>query len=44
MKCTKRLFTVLCIVLAVPLSLSIGRFNARDADDALEYVSARTDR
>ena len=34
MKCTKRSFTVLCVVLAVPLSLSIGRLNARDADDA----------
>ena len=34
MKCTKRSFTVLCIVLAAPLSLSIGRLNARDADDA----------
>ena len=34
MKCTKRSFTVLCVVLAVPLSLSIGKLNARDADDA----------
>ena len=34
MKSTKRSFTVLCIVLAAPLSLGIGRLNARDADDA----------
>jgi hypothetical protein len=40
MKCTKRSFTVICIVLAVPLSLSIGRLNARDADRAL--AAART--
>lgn len=31
MKCRKWSFTVLCIGLAVPLSLSIGRLNARDA-------------
>ena len=34
MKCTERSFAVLCIVLAVPLSLSVGKLNARDADDA----------
>lgn len=34
MKCTERSFAVLCIVLAVPVSLSIGKLNARDADDA----------
>ena len=34
MKCTERSLTVFCIVLAVPLSLSIGKLNARDADDA----------
>ena len=35
MKCTKRWFAIICIVLAVPLSVSIGRLNARDADRAL---------
>ena len=39
MKCTKRSFTVLCVVLAVPLSLSIGRLNARDADDAISTLA-----
>ena len=34
MKCTERSFAVLCIVLAAPLSLSTGKLNARDADDA----------
>lgn len=34
MKCTERSFTVLCIGVAVLLSLSIGELNARDADDA----------
>ena len=33
MKCTELSFAVLCIVVAVPLSLSIGKLNARDADD-----------
>jgi hypothetical protein len=32
MKCTKRSFAVICILLAVSLSLSIGRLNARDGD------------
>jgi hypothetical protein len=40
MKCTKRSFAVICVLLAVPLSLSIGRLNARDADLAL--VAAQT--
>jgi hypothetical protein len=39
MKCTKRSFTVLCIILAVPLSLSIGRLNARDADDGTSTLA-----
>jgi hypothetical protein len=34
MKCAKRSFTVICIVLAVPLSLRVGRLNARDTDGA----------
>ena len=39
MKCTKRSSTVLCFVLGVPLSLSIGRLNARDADDATSTLA-----
>lgn len=39
MKCTKRSFTVICIALAVPLSLSIGRLNARDADGATSTLA-----
>jgi hypothetical protein len=35
MKCTKQSFAVKCVLLAVPLSLSIGRLNSRDADLAL---------
>jgi hypothetical protein len=35
MKCTKQSFAVICVLLAVPPSLSIGRLNARDADLAL---------
>jgi hypothetical protein len=35
MKCNKRSFAVICVLLAVPLSLSTGRLNARDADLAL---------
>ena len=34
MKCAKS-FAVICVLLVVPLSLSIGRLNARDADLAL---------
>ena len=34
MKCAKRSFVIICIALAVPLSLSIGTVNARDADGA----------
>jgi hypothetical protein len=41
MKCAKRSFAVICILLAVPLSLSIGRLDARDADGATSTV-ART--
>jgi hypothetical protein len=32
MKCTKRSFAVICVLLAVHLSLSIGSLNARGAD------------
>ena len=39
MKCTKRSFAIICIVLAVPPSLSIGRLNARDADDATSTLA-----
>ena len=39
MKSTKRLFTLLCIALGVPFSLSIGRLNARDADDATSKLA-----
>jgi hypothetical protein len=31
-KCTKRSFAVICVLLAMHLPLSIGRLNARDAD------------
>ena len=40
MKCTKRLFAVICLLLAVPLSLSVGRLNARDADLASDTLAA----
>jgi len=43
MKCTKRSFTVISTVLAMPLSLSVGRLNARDADAATSTL-ARADR
>ena len=44
MKHTKRSFTVIsAAVLAVPLSLSVGRLNARDADGATSTL-ARADR
>jgi len=32
MKCTKWSFAVICVLLAVPLSLSTGRLNAHEAD------------
>jgi hypothetical protein len=36
MKCAKQSFAVICmLLLAVTLSLSVGRLNARDADLAL---------
>ena len=45
MKCTKRWFAIICIVLAVPLSVSIGRLNARDADGATSTLAhAQTDK
>ena len=34
MKCTKRSFALIGVLLGVPLSLSIGRLNARDVDRA----------
>jgi hypothetical protein len=39
MKCTKPSFAVICI-LAVPLSLSFGRLNARNADLAPGTLAA----
>jgi hypothetical protein len=40
MKCTKRSFALIGVLLAVPLSLSIGRLNARDADRASGALAA----
>lgn len=40
MKCAKPSFAVICILLAVPLSLSFGRLNARDADLASGTLAA----
>jgi hypothetical protein len=40
MKCTKRSFAAICMLFAVPLSLSIGRLNARDADLASGTLAA----
>jgi hypothetical protein len=40
MKCTKRPFAVICILLAVPLTLSCGRLNARNADLAAGTLAA----
>ena len=39
MKCTKQSFAVICVLLAVPLSLSIGRLNARDADRGSDILA-----
>ncbi len=40
MKCTKQQFAVICALVAVPLSLSIGRLNARDSDLATGTLAA----
>jgi hypothetical protein len=40
MKCTKRSFAVICVLLAVPFSLSVGRLNARDDDRASGTLAA----
>jgi hypothetical protein len=40
MKCTRQSFAVICALLAVPPSLSIGRLNARDADLAGDTLAA----
>jgi hypothetical protein len=40
MKCTKRSFAVICILIAVPLSLSFGRLNARNGDLAAGTLAA----
>jgi len=40
MKCTKRSFAVICLLLALPLCLSVGGLNARDADLAPNILAA----
>jgi hypothetical protein len=40
MKCAKPSFAVICILLAVPLSLSFGRLHARDSDLASGTLAA----
>jgi hypothetical protein len=40
MKYTKRSFAVICLLLAAPLSLSVRRLNARDADLASNTLAA----
>lgn len=40
MKCTKPSFAVVCALLAVPLSLSIGTLNARESDLATATLAA----
>jgi hypothetical protein len=40
MKCTKPSFAVICALLAVPLSLSAARLNARDSDLAMNALAA----
>jgi hypothetical protein len=43
MTCSKRSFAVICVLLAVPLSLGIGTLNARDADlTSSRLVAAHT--
>ena len=39
MKCIKRSFAVICVLLAVLLSLSIARLNARDADRGTDTLA-----
>ena len=39
MKCTKRSFAVICVFLAVHLSLSIGSLNARGADHGSDTLA-----
>jgi hypothetical protein len=39
MKRNRRSFAVICILLAVPLYLSIGSLNARDADGAASTLA-----
>ena len=40
MKCTERSFAVIFSLLAVPLSLSVGRLDARDANLASDTLAA----
>ena len=42
MKCSKRSFTLVSLLFAVFLSLSIGTLNARDADGASTFAAAQT--
>src|SRR5215510_7024289 len=39
-RCTKCSFAVICVLLAVPLFMSTGRLNARDADLASNTLAA----
>jgi len=39
MKCTKRSFAVICVLLAVHLSSSVGTLNARDADRGFDTLA-----
>jgi len=40
MKCTRQSFAVICALLAVPLSLSIGSLDARESDSATDRLAA----
>jgi len=40
MKCSKRSFAIVSVLFAVPLSLSIGTLNARDAELAAVTLAA----
>jgi hypothetical protein len=43
MKCSKRSFAVVSVLFALPLSLSVGTLNARDADLAsYTFAAAQT--
>ena len=40
MKCIKRSFAVICLLFALPLSLTVGSLNARDANLASDTLAA----